>query len=123
MRHCRECLGWTGGPRRWGESPVDMNSIEETAVHLPVGTVTFMLTDVEGSTLLWESAAEAMGAAIRRHYQLLDAAVALHGGYGPRNRAKATAWWRRSSLRRRRWPPRWMFSVPFAPNAGQKVRR
>ena len=77
MRHCRECLGWTGGPRRWGESPVDMNSIEETAVHLPVGTVTFMLTDVEGSTLLWESAAEAMGAAIRRHYQLLDAAIAL----------------------------------------------
>ncbi len=27
------------------------------AVQLPVGTVTFMLTDVEGSTLLWESAA------------------------------------------------------------------
>ncbi|MGH3602157.1 MAG: ATP-binding protein [Pseudonocardiaceae bacterium] len=65
-----------------------MSSIEETAVHLPVGTVTFMLTDVEGSTLLWESAAEAMGAAIRRHYQLLDAAVALHGGVRPQEQGE-----------------------------------
>ncbi len=65
-----------------------MSSIEETAVHLPVGTVTFMLTDVEGSTLLWESAAEAMGAAIRRHYQLLDAAIALHGGVRPQEQGE-----------------------------------
>lgn len=33
-------------PPRWRESPVDM-SIEEAAVHLPVGTATFLLTDVE----------------------------------------------------------------------------
>jgi predicted ATPase/class 3 adenylate cyclase len=50
---------------------------------LPVGTVTFMLTDVEGSTRLWESAPEAMGAAVARHYELLDAAIALHGGVRP----------------------------------------
>jgi class 3 adenylate cyclase len=71
-----------------GGIPVDMRSIEESAVHLPVGTVTFMLTDVEGSTLLWESAAEAMGAAIRRHYQLLDAAIALHGGVRPQEQGE-----------------------------------
>ncbi|MGB8996559.1 MAG: adenylate/guanylate cyclase domain-containing protein [Pseudonocardiaceae bacterium] len=65
-----------------------MRSIEEKAVHLPVGTVTFMLTDVEGSTFLWESAAEAMGAAIRRHYQLLDAAIALHGGVRPQEQGE-----------------------------------
>jgi predicted ATPase/class 3 adenylate cyclase len=76
------------GPLRWGESPVDMSSTEETAVHLPVGTVTFMLTDVEGSTLLWESAADAMGAAIRRHYRLLDAAIALHGGVRPQEQGE-----------------------------------
>jgi predicted ATPase/class 3 adenylate cyclase len=51
--------------------------------HLPVGTVTFMLTDIEGSTRLWESAPEAMGAAVARHYELLDAAIALHGGVRP----------------------------------------
>src|SRR5918997_5725021 len=50
---------------------------------LPVGTVTFMLTDVEGSTRLWESAPEAMGVAVARHYELLDAAIALHGGVRP----------------------------------------
>jgi class 3 adenylate cyclase len=60
-----------------------MSGIEQVTVHLPVGTVTFLLTDVEGSTFLWESAPEAMGAAIRRHYQLLDAAIARHGGVRP----------------------------------------
>ena len=62
---------------------MDMSGIEQMTVHLPVGRVTFLLTDVEGSTLLWESAPEAMGAAIRRHYQLLDEAIALHGGVRP----------------------------------------
>ncbi len=51
--------------------------------HLPVGTVTFMLTDIEGSTRLWESVPEAMSAAVARHYELLDAAIALHGGVRP----------------------------------------
>ncbi|MGH4010528.1 MAG: LuxR C-terminal-related transcriptional regulator [Pseudonocardiaceae bacterium] len=50
---------------------------------LPVGTVTFMLTDVEGSTRLWESAPEAMGVAVARHYELLDEAISLHGGVRP----------------------------------------
>ena len=31
---------------------------------LPSGTVTFLLTDVEGSTALWEEAPEAMRAAL-----------------------------------------------------------
>ncbi|MGH3901975.1 MAG: ATP-binding protein [Pseudonocardiaceae bacterium] len=57
--------------------------IERLTLHLPVGTVTFMLTDIEGSTRLWESAAEAMSAAVTRHYELLDAAIALHSGVRP----------------------------------------
>ncbi|MGH3898277.1 MAG: ATP-binding protein [Pseudonocardiaceae bacterium] len=57
--------------------------IEQATVRLPVGTVTFMLTDVEGSTRLWESAPEAMGAAVARHYELLDEAIARHGGVRP----------------------------------------
>jgi class 3 adenylate cyclase len=65
-----------------------MSSIEQATVQLPAGTVTFLLTDVEGSTRLWESASEAMGAAIRRHYQLLDAAVALHGGVRPQEQGE-----------------------------------
>lgn len=42
----------------------DADGIEPGAFYLPVGTVTFMLTDVEGSTRLWESAPESMGAAV-----------------------------------------------------------
>ena len=67
----------------WGEPPVDAPSIGQATFHLPAGTVTFMLTDVEGSTRLWESDPEAMTEAIARHYELLDAAVALHGGVRP----------------------------------------
>jgi len=65
-----------------------MSSAEQASAYLPVGTVTFLLTDVEGSTLLWESAPEVMGAAIRRHYQLLDEAITLHGGVRPQEQGE-----------------------------------
>ena len=41
---------------------------------LPDGTVTFLLTDVEGSTALWEQAPEAMHAALSRHDFLFEEA-------------------------------------------------
>ena len=50
---------------------------------LPAGTVTFLLTDVEGSSRLWEERPADMGAAIARHYDLLDDAIAAHGGVRP----------------------------------------
>ena len=54
-----------------------------TDVDLPTGTVTFLLTDVEGSTPMWEADGDAASAAIARHYELLDAAIVLHGGARP----------------------------------------
>ncbi|HKR50123.1 MAG TPA: NB-ARC domain-containing protein [Pseudonocardiaceae bacterium] len=56
---------------------------EQVSFALPVGTVTFLLTDVEGSTRLWESAPQAMRAAIARHYEVLDGAISGHGGARP----------------------------------------
>ena len=50
---------------------------------LPTGTVTFLLTDVEGSTKLWEAGADETAASIARHYELLEAAIVLHGGVRP----------------------------------------
>ena len=47
---------------------------------LPNGTVTFLLSDVEGSTALWEEAPEAMQIALARHDALFEAAVAERGG-------------------------------------------
>ncbi len=50
---------------------------------LPTGIVTFLLTDIEGSTRLWEAENEGMVIAAARHYALLDAIIAEHGGVRP----------------------------------------
>ena len=55
---------------------------------LPSGTVTFLLTDVEGSTALWEEAPEAMRAALARHDVLFEDAVRAHGGIHIRPRGE-----------------------------------
>ena len=55
---------------------------------LPGGTVTFLLTDVEGSTALWEQAPEPMRAALARHDALFEAAVAEHKGIHIRPRGE-----------------------------------
>ncbi|HZG69571.1 MAG TPA: adenylate/guanylate cyclase domain-containing protein, partial [Herpetosiphonaceae bacterium] len=47
---------------------------------LPTGTVTFLFTDIEGSTALWEQDRQAMAIAVQRHLALLDAAIHDHGG-------------------------------------------
>src|SRR5215212_8326355 len=47
---------------------------------LPVGTVTFLFTDIEGSTRLHEALPEAYRLALARHDALLEQAVAAHGG-------------------------------------------
>jgi len=46
----------------------------------PAGTVTFLLTDIEGSTRLWETVPEAMGVALERHNRLLTEVIGGHGG-------------------------------------------
>ncbi|MGO9873780.1 MAG: adenylate/guanylate cyclase domain-containing protein, partial [Acidimicrobiia bacterium] len=47
----------------------------------PSGNVTFLFTDIEGSTQLWESAPEAMRPALERHDVLLRAAIDTRRGY------------------------------------------
>ena len=48
---------------------------------MPSGTVTFLFTDIEGSTRSWERAAQAMGTALACHDQLVRGAIEAHGGY------------------------------------------
>ena len=48
---------------------------------MPTGTVTFLFTDIEGSTVRWEHQTEAMRTALARHDALLRAAILEHGGY------------------------------------------
>jgi predicted ATPase/class 3 adenylate cyclase len=51
------------------------------AAAIPTGTVTLLFTDVEGSTRLWEAEPEQMAQALRRHDELLRAAIDEAGGY------------------------------------------
>jgi predicted ATPase/class 3 adenylate cyclase len=44
------------------------------------GAVTFLFTDIQGSTRLWQSDEAAMSVAIARHDELLRAGIAEHGG-------------------------------------------
>ena len=44
------------------------------------GTVSFLFTDIEGSTALWERDRQAMSAAVERHFALLDEAVSAQNG-------------------------------------------
>jgi predicted ATPase/class 3 adenylate cyclase len=47
----------------------------------PTGTVTFLFTDIEGSTKLWEHDAPAMQAALVRHDEILRRAIEGDGGH------------------------------------------
>lgn len=48
---------------------------------VPTGTVTFLFTDIEGSTQRWEIHPEAMQAAVARHDEIMRAKMARHAGH------------------------------------------
>src|ERR1700730_6469680 len=48
---------------------------------LPTGEVTFLFSDIEGSTQRWEAHPAAMRAAVIRHEQIVSGAIVRHGGY------------------------------------------
>jgi predicted ATPase/class 3 adenylate cyclase/DNA-binding CsgD family transcriptional regulator len=50
---------------------------------LPTGTVTLLLADVEGSTLLWETQPEEMTSAIARFNHAVSEIIATHNGVRP----------------------------------------
>jgi class 3 adenylate cyclase len=70
-------------PLSWGERMRGTVEGTEMAFALPAGTVTFLMSDIEGSTRLWEAHPEAMTRAVPTHYALLTEAVARHGGVRP----------------------------------------
>src|SRR5277367_7082930 len=47
----------------------------------PSGVVSFLFTDVEGSTRRWEADADAMQGALAAHDELLSTAIEAHGGW------------------------------------------
>src|SRR5256714_13296340 len=59
-----------------------------TGAELPAGTVTFLLTDIEGSTRLWETVPEAMEVALERHNRIVTEVIDGHGGGGVTSRGE-----------------------------------
>src|ERR687886_2550711 len=55
---------------------------------LPTGTVTFLFTDIAGSTALWEQQPETARVALARHDALVEAIVAAHQGVVVRPRGE-----------------------------------
>jgi predicted ATPase/class 3 adenylate cyclase len=55
---------------------------------LPGDTVTFLMTDVEGSTVLWEKYPEVMPLALARHDEIMSAGIAAHGGIVVKHRGE-----------------------------------
>ncbi|MGE5463476.1 MAG: adenylate/guanylate cyclase domain-containing protein, partial [Syntrophothermus sp.] len=49
--------------------------------HLPTGTATFLFTDIEGSTRLWEKHPQEMESALARHDSILREAVESNHGF------------------------------------------
>src|SRR5688500_278315 len=58
-----------------------ISSSRPPMAELPTRTFTFLFTDIEGSTRLWEEHPEAMKGALARHDEILREAVESHGGH------------------------------------------
>lgn len=56
------------------------SALAADAQPLPSGTVTFLFTDIEGSTRLWETSASAMPDVLARQSAILRSAIAAHRG-------------------------------------------
>jgi class 3 adenylate cyclase/tetratricopeptide (TPR) repeat protein len=63
-----------------------IQSARETA--LPTGVVTFVLTDIVGSTPLWEAHPNEMASVIARHHELAADIAEEHGGRMPRSQGE-----------------------------------
>src|SRR5262249_36061102 len=72
-----------GGPEEGALPPANMLAEDpsmDPATPLPTGTVTFLFTDIEGSTQLWEQHPDAMRLALARHDACPTGAIETHQG-------------------------------------------
>src|SRR5918993_317553 len=47
----------------------------------PTGTVTFLFTDIQGSSRMWEKSPQTMRSALTRHDEVLRSAIESSGGH------------------------------------------
>lgn len=61
---------------------------KQEKVALPVGTVTLLLADAEGSTRLWESDPDSIAPATHSHDRIVDEAIGRIGGVKPKDQGE-----------------------------------
>jgi predicted ATPase/class 3 adenylate cyclase len=102
----------------------------------PSGTVTFLFTDIEGSTRLWEEHPKAMSEALRRHDELMRRCIedheghvvktvgdAFHAAFTTTAQATAAAAGAQQLLGRENWPAPITVRVRMAIHSGQCEER
>ena len=90
----------------------------------PTGTVTFLFTDIEGSTRMWERDPVAMRSALSRHDEILNEAIERHGGYVFKTVGDAfCAAFPTSPRPPMRWRPPSRASALFVPKNGRRAAR
>jgi predicted ATPase/class 3 adenylate cyclase len=126
------------GVNIWARTIAVWREDRPVAERLPSGVVTFVLSDIVGSTRLWDGAPEAMETAVVRHEDIVSRAVAAHGGVVLKARgegdstfsvftlatnAVAAAYVAQVGLMSERWPTGARLSVRFAVHTGESVER
>jgi predicted ATPase/class 3 adenylate cyclase len=105
-------------------------------VGAPSGTVTFVFTDLEASTRLWEEHPQAMDAALARHDEILRSNTATHGGhvfatggdgfaaaFGRAGNAVRAALAVQAALAAEPWPPGIAIRVRMGVHTGEATER
>src|SRR4029453_10696451 len=109
------------GPGR--DDPVRSREASTRPPELPEGVVTFLLTDIEGSTPLWETHTAAMSVALARHEALVSEVVASHGGRLIKSRGEGDSTFPCSFEPPTPWLPRWRSSRYWRESAGRRASR
>ena len=103
---------------------------------LPTGTVTFLFTDIEGSTRMWEAHPETMQSSLARHDALLRMTIESHHGhvfktvgdafcaaFSSSSEALTAALFSQQALHAETWPQETPLRVRMALHTGQTQER
>jgi predicted ATPase/class 3 adenylate cyclase/DNA-binding winged helix-turn-helix (wHTH) protein len=63
------------------DTPRRASAADSSGSRAPTGTVTFLMSDIEGSSQLWEECPEQMAVALRRHDELLRETIERNEGH------------------------------------------
>ncbi len=76
-----DSVGEAGLPATTGARGAAISKTGWVPTDAPLGLVTFLFTDIQGSTRLWEDEPSSMEAALETHDAVMSAVITRHGGY------------------------------------------